>query len=65
VDGEEFLVRSRPGEPGVYDLEWLSGPAGYGFTTARSDGAAMLCNDLISAIRAFLAEVDPDTGYLP
>ena len=62
VDGETFAVR----RDGVGDrFDWLSGPnPGYGFSSSRSDGAATDHADLEAAIRAFLALVDPATGYI-
>lgn len=64
VDGHEFLVRARPGEPGVYDLDWRTGPPGYGFTSARSDGRPLTRAEVEAAVRDFLRQVDPATGYL-
>ncbi|MCW3843179.1 hypothetical protein ONA70_24050 [Micromonospora yasonensis] len=64
VDGQDFRVRLRAGEPGSYDFDWLSGPHDYGFGLSRSDGFAMTRPEMEEAIRAFLAEIDPTTGYL-
>ena len=65
VDGEEFDVRERPDRPGQYDFAWVSGPnAGYGFTSARSDGAPETRAGLQDLIRNFLAQVDPGTGFI-
>ena len=64
MDGHDFRVRARAGEPGVYDIEWLSGPREYGFTCASSDRSAPDLPDLERAIRSFLAQVDPATGYI-
>lgn len=36
----------------------------YGFTTRRSDHVWAERIDLEDGIRSFLAEIDPDTGYL-
>ena len=64
VDGESWIVR-RGAKPGVYQFEWVSGPnKGYGFTSASSDGSAMATEAMDSAIREFLAEIDPHAGYL-
>lgn len=42
VDGQDFRVRERAEEPGVYDFDWLSGPhEGYGFGITRSADTAM------------------------
>ena len=65
VDGEVFEVRKRSGRPGQYDLDWVSGPnPSYGFSTASSDGSPISPAQLEEQIRDFLAEIDPETGYL-
>ncbi|MEV0392197.1 hypothetical protein [Polymorphospora rubra] len=64
VDGEHFRVRARAGEPGAYDFDWLSGPDGYGFGVGTSGGSAMGLTEMEEAIRDFLAQVDPATGYI-
>ncbi|MEN0129168.1 MAG: HAD family phosphatase [Brevundimonas sp.] len=62
VDGETFAVRRHDdGER----FDWLSGPnPGYGFSSARSDGAASDGPALEASIRRFLSLVDPVTGYI-
>jgi len=35
VDGETFLARRRPGEPGTVDVTWESGPHGRGLSVGR------------------------------
>ncbi len=46
-------------------MTWVSGPsAGYGFTTRRSDQQWESHGELEKAVRSFLAEIDPTTGYL-
>jgi hypothetical protein len=65
VDGESFVVTRRADSPGTYDFDWISHPASYGFTIGtnfewRPDRA-----ELTQQIRDFLAEIDPETGYLP
>lgn len=55
---------SRPHSPGVYDFDWLSGPRGYGFMSARSDHRPMSQAEVEEAIRGFLAQIDPVTGYI-
>ena len=65
VDGERFVVTRRADSPGTYDFDWISHPASYGFTIGtnfewRPDRA-----ELTQQIRDFLAEIDPETGYLP
>ena len=65
VDGEAFDVTARRDHPGQYDYTWTSGPnPGYGFSSASSDGRAATTADHEEAIRNFLAQVDPDTGYI-
>ena len=62
VDGEQFNVSERAVEPGVYDFRWTSGPnEGYGFGSA---GGSMTDAELEDAIRDFLSQVDPITGYI-
>lgn len=51
-------------KPGEYDFDWLSGPHDYGFGITRADGSAMTLPEMEEAIRSFLAEIDPATGYL-
>ncbi|GGO68445.1 hypothetical protein [Nonomuraea cavernae] len=64
VDGQDFRIRERAGRPGEYDFDWLSGPHEYGFGITRAAGAAMTLAEMEEAIRGFLAEIDPATGYL-
>jgi hypothetical protein len=65
VDGEDFDVIERAGEPGTYELRWVTGPVeGYGFHTARNDRAALDDAALVAAVRSFLGLVDPGTGLL-
>lgn len=65
VDGEHFDVRERPSEPGVYDIAWTSGPnEGYGFASVSYDGQPQSDVELEEAIRSFLRQVDPNTGYI-
>jgi len=35
VDGQTFLARRRPKEPGTFDITWESGPAGRGLSVGR------------------------------
>lgn len=51
----------RPGDPGVYDFDWLNHSTGYGFTFA---GSPMSRAEMEGAIKSFLAEVNPATGFL-
>lgn len=63
VDGERFQVVER--EPGVYDVEWSTGPnPGYGFSLGSSTRTPVPAQVLEDAIRGFLRDVDPATGYL-
>ena len=65
VDGEQFEVIERVGEPGVYELRWISGPnEGYGFASATYGGEGQTDDELEDAIRSFLSRVDPRTGYI-
>nr|WP_201748866.1 hypothetical protein [Micromonospora acroterricola] len=64
VDGHNFRIRERAENPGEYDFDWLSGPHDYGFGISRADGSAMTLPQMREAIRNFLAEIDPATGYL-
>jgi hypothetical protein len=57
VDGQEFSVRARPGEPGVYDFTWDNGP--YGFSSATSDQSPMNREALEASIKNFLSVYDP------
>jgi hypothetical protein len=61
VDGEQFAVR-RAGDGGTaYD--WLSGPnKGYGFGSSGTPNRSV--EEHRESIRAFLAMIDPDTGYI-
>ncbi|HBR88790.1 hypothetical protein [Microbacterium sp.] len=62
VDGESFNV-VRDGNS-IHHV-WVSGPnAGYGFSVGSSGAIELTDEDVRSAIRAFLSEVDPRTGYL-
>lgn len=64
VGGQKWLVRDRSGQPGVYDFDWLTGPAQYGFTFGSSNGSPIDEEFMTSAIADFLAQTDPKTGYL-
>jgi hypothetical protein len=60
VDGELFAV--RPDGRGGTSYTWLSGPnEGYGY--GESPAAASL-DEYRASIRAFLAQINPATGYL-
>jgi hypothetical protein len=65
VDGEHFNVVERADEPGVYEVQWISGPnEGYGFATSTYNGERQTETELEDAIRDFLNQVDPVTGYI-
>jgi hypothetical protein len=64
VDGERFRVAARVESPGTYDFDWLTGPHEYGFGLSRADGHVMSRAEMEQAIREFLGQVDPATGYL-
>ena len=61
VDGERFAIR-RAGDDGTaYD--WLSGPnKGYGSGSSGPPDRSV--EEHRESIRAFLAMIDPDTGYI-
>jgi len=76
VDGERFLVSVRGG---ATEVTWLTGPnPGYGFSSVlassgpttpeeRAEANARLGSDderMHGELRSFLAEIDPETGYL-
>jgi hypothetical protein len=63
VDGELFDVRHDAGQRGLYHFSWVSGPnPGYGFSSAAARPRTR--TELESHIRGFLAQVDPETGYI-
>jgi hypothetical protein len=65
VQGETFRVQERPDEPGVYEFVWESGPnPGYGFTSGARGASGAPVSVLADAIRNFLAQIDPRTGYI-
>ena len=60
VDGERFAVR-RLGGGTAYD--WVSGPnQGYGFGSSGTPNRSV--EEYRESIRAFLAMIDPNTGYI-
>lgn len=63
VDGETFAVRQRDAD-GSSHYDWVSGPNnGYGFSTSGSS-EPLGHERHVTAIRGFLASIDPETGYL-
>ncbi|MEE6261590.1 hypothetical protein [Plantactinospora sonchi] len=64
VDGQDFRVRRRADEPGTYDFDWLTGPHRYGFGVSGPAEPPLSRPAMEEAIRDFLAQIDPATGYL-
>jgi hypothetical protein len=65
VDGVVFEVAHDPSQPGAYHYTRVTPPAaGYGFTGRRSDSGRSTTAEHVDQIRAFLAAVDPETGYI-
>jgi hypothetical protein len=65
VDGEVFDVVVRRDRPGQYHFAWVSGPNhGYGFSSGTPDGRGLNNAEIETSIRNFLAQVDPETGYI-
>ena len=61
VDGERFAIRRAADGGTAYD--WLSGPnEGYGFGSSGTPNR--LVEEHLGSIRAFLAMIDPNTGYI-
>lgn len=51
-------MRARPGEPGTYDVTWVTGPPGRGFTVGRLGSVPLSRAELEADARAFLAMQD-------
>ncbi|MER7461196.1 MBL fold metallo-hydrolase [Micromonospora sp. NPDC126480] len=64
VDGQDFRVRVRADSPGSYDFDWLSGPHDYGFGVSGRADPPRTRAEMEEHIRAFLAMIDPATGYI-
>jgi hypothetical protein len=64
VDGEVFEVTADGKVPEQVHLDWVTGPnRGYGFSARRSSG--VVSDDELEAMaRDFLANINPETGYL-
>ena len=63
VDGERFAVRQAAWGQGGTAYDWLSGPnEGYGFGSSGTPDRPV--EEHREEIRAFLAMIDPDTGYI-
>ena len=61
VNGERFAIRQADDGGTAYD--WLSGPnKGYGFASSGTPNRSM--EDHRESIRAFLAMINPNTGYI-
>lgn len=66
VEGQTFSVDYDDDLPGSYHFKWLSGLSpGYGFGLRVSDHARQPQAVLLDAIKDFLAQIDPETGYIP
>jgi hypothetical protein len=64
IEGEVFEVTTRMDVPGQVDVAWLTGPnPGYGFSSRRSSGVFSE-DELEVQARDFLADINPETGYL-
>ncbi|MFR9806434.1 hypothetical protein ACL02T_29720 [Pseudonocardia sp. RS010] len=64
VDGQEFIVQQRSMEQGTYDFNWTTGPnPNYGFSSSGWNRRITL-EDATRAIRDFLRQVNPQTGYI-
>ena len=64
VDGERFVVTRRAGASGTYDFDWTNHPASYGFSLSTDADWSPSRAELVEQIRGFLADIDPETGYL-
>ena len=63
VDGERFAIRRAAWGQGGTDYDWLSGPnKGYGFGSSGTPNRSV--EEHREHIRAFLAMIDPNTGYI-
>ena len=61
IDGERFAIRRA--EDGGTAYDWLSGPnKGYGFGSSGTPNRSV--EEHRESIRAFLAMIDPNTGYI-
>ena len=61
VDGERFAIRRARDGGTTYD--WLSGPnKGYGFGSSGTPNRSV--EEHRESTRAFLAMIDPSTGYI-
>ncbi|MCB0896624.1 MAG: hypothetical protein KDB43_14855 [Nocardioidaceae bacterium] len=69
IEGMAFSVTYDSSQPGAYHYTRLPGPpggpaVGYGFTSRSSDDGRRSSHAHEAAIRAFIAIVDPGTGYI-
>ena len=65
VDRESFEVTENPAPPGQLHILWVSGPnVGYGSPRRPADGTQASDDQILAAIRDFLDQIDPDTGYV-
>ena len=64
VGDDVFDVTTEVDVPGQVHLAWLTGPnPGYGFSSRRSQGTHG-DDELEAMARDFLANINPETGYL-
>ena len=66
MDGERFRVWTMEpeGQRYSYSYDWLTSPnPDYGFSCSRGL-VEFTDDDHVSMIRAFLADIDPETGYM-
>ncbi len=65
VECEGQIFNVSGGISAQYHYTWTSGPHdGYGFSTASNSETPLTLEDHRRNIREFLAQIDPDTGYI-
>ena len=64
VNGQRFVVTRRAESAGTYDFDWVSHRETYGFTVGANLEWGLDRAEMVALIRSFLAEVNPETGYL-
>lgn len=64
VDGEVFDVWTPEDQPNALRFKWVSGPNDYGFTSSVHPADTKWTREMLEdAIRDFLEQIDPETGY--
>jgi len=65
VEGEEFIVTKRPTEA-RYEFLWVNDnhDPHYGFSKGGRPDEPMSEDEMRTAIENFLADINPETGYL-